>query len=80
MPVTWALSCGIERALSRFADDTKLLGSVVTLEGRDDIQGNLDTCERYADDNLMKFSKAKCIVLHLWVGAIQGTATGWEEK
>jgi len=54
--------------LSQFADDTKLCGVVDTREGRDGIQRDLDRLQRWARVNLMKFSKAKCKVLHAGQG------------
>jgi len=58
------MDSGIERTLSRFANDTKLCGAVNMLEGRDAIQRDLDRCERWACVNFMKFNKAKGKVLH----------------
>ncbi|GAB0204906.1 mitochondrial enolase superfamily member 1 [Grus japonensis] len=48
---------GIECALSRFANDTKLCGVVDMLEERDAIQRDLDRLERWARANHMKFKR-----------------------
>ena len=51
-------------ALSKFADDTKLEGVIVSKVG-ESMKRDLDKLESWTITNYIKFSKNKCWILHL---------------
>ena len=65
-----------ECTLSKFADDTKMCGAVETPEEQDVIQRDLDRLKQWAQESIMRFSKAKCT----WIMAIPTTSTSRRMK
>ena len=59
---------GFEYTLSKFADDIKMSGAADVLEGKDALQRDLDSLERWIHANFLELSKAKCKVLHVGQG------------
>lgn len=61
---------GTECTFSKLADDTKMSGADDTIEVRDTIQKDMNRLEKWAHLNKMRFSMAKCRVLHLNLGSL----------
>jgi len=61
LSATWTVGLPVPSAFA----NTKLCGALRTLEGRDAIQRDLDRLERWTYVNLVKFSKARCKILHM---------------
>jgi len=59
------IDAGIKCTSIKFLDDTRLSGAVNTLEGREALENYTNRLEKWAHENLMRLSKAKCRLLHL---------------
>ncbi|TRZ07214.1 hypothetical protein HGM15179_019894, partial [Zosterops borbonicus] len=58
------LNKGLERILSKVADDTKLGGAIDSFKGREALQRDLDKLEGWAIANHMKINKGQYLVVH----------------
>jgi len=67
-PTVNDLDVGIEGALTKLVDDTKLGGTVDSIKVGRALQSVLDKSEIWAITNHMKFNKSKCWIQHLGRG------------
>ncbi|KAK4815565.1 LOW QUALITY PROTEIN: hypothetical protein QYF61_004082 [Mycteria americana] len=74
------LDAEVKCTLSKFANDTKLGGTVDCLKGREALHRDLDRLESWAITNLMKFNKSKCQILYLGRGNPAYTCKLGDEK
>ena len=58
------IDSGVKSTPINFVDDTKLWCKINTAEGWDAIQRDLDRFEQWGQENLMRFNKYKCKILH----------------
>jgi len=59
------IDCGIINQLMKFADDTKIFGTVNTMGDTERLQGDLDSLLMWCRDWQMEFNVGKCGVMHL---------------
>ena len=59
------LDTGIKNTLTKFADDTKLGGNVLTESDRESMQRDIDILLDWANKWLMDFNASKCKTLHI---------------
>lgn len=55
---------GTECIVGKLVDNTKLSDAVDTIERRDVIWRDPDRLEKWANMNLMRFNKTKCMILY----------------
>jgi len=62
------IDCGIVNQLMKFADETKIFGTVNTMRDTERLQGDLDSLLLWSRDWQMEFNVGKCGVMHLGRG------------